>query len=51
MKKQKGSALVLVIMLLITISVLGLLVMNYVKNMLTLSSNYFAYHKAYNMAR
>jgi len=47
----KWSIMIMVIIILVTISILWLLVMNYVQNMIQLSSNFFAYNKAYYLAR
>lgn len=50
MKKPKANITILVIFMLITASVIGLLVMWYVRNMLTFSNNFFSYNKAYYLA-
>lgn len=49
-KAPKANIIILVIFMLITAAVIGLLVMWYVRTMLTFSNNFFAYNKAYYLA-
>ncbi len=49
-KKPSWNITILVIFMLLTAAVIWLLVMWYVRNMLTFSNNFFAYNKAYYLA-